>query len=260
MDEKSTSLARLGLQVFSKEMSPEYMEVRRRLLGYLAAQGSTVEQLTKKDQDERANVEMLSRFTKKLPRATLAESGWQFATADPYAVRLIQSHVIWHGETFNSETGRMNGRPYFVLGRSGQKQDTRLLLACAGENSTAKPTNIKESYGGLFFYSKPGNGDRKRLQALQAIEASDYPDPDTMEQLFDRDRHLLIVDWRSPGSTIMQGYPDDLALPMTHISGADLGTMDVHSQMDKIATKFGIEAELDQILAQHEIPDLRAAN
>lgn len=265
MDKEGKELSRLGLQTISGEMSPEYLKIRERLLGYLAASGATVEQLAEKDNNERANIEMLSSFTKMLPKATLENARWQFISDDPYQIRAIQSNIIWRKENsgmteavygVRSAEAITSYRPYFIFGRSGQEKSPRLLLACVGENDirrTEAAPLVAERYGRLFYY-EPDKKNTKRLSALQAIEASDYPGPDVMKQLFDIDAHQLVVTAKSPGSTIMTDYDPVSRHPLTHMTDETLGVMDVNSYMHKIATKLGIEARLDHVLAQAYTP------
>ncbi len=251
MDKEGKELSRLGLRTISGEMSPEYLKVKKRLLGYLAASGTTVEQLARKDQNERANVDMISTFARMLPKAILRNRQWQYVDDDPYRIRVIQSNVIWCSEYSNPDTGGVSYRPHFILGRSGQGGHTKLLLACVGENLDKERAHAPHRYGRLFYF-EPGNKDRKKLPALQAIEASDYPGPEIMEQLFDKDTHQLVLTGDSPGSTILEHDKSIGHTPLTHMSDAALGVMDANSYMHKIAVQLGIEAGLDQILARHE--------
>ena len=148
MDKDSTEVSRLGLEVFSLQVSPQYDELRNRLIGLLAAQGSTVEQLKLKEENERANVALLSQFIKSLPSAEFTESrGWQFKTDDPFKVRMLQSNILWRSGSPHKEY-----MPYYVLGRSdftygkkGRERGSSLILGSAGANVNTTNNEIRRS-------------------------------------------------------------------------------------------------------------------
>lgn len=251
MDKEATELSKAGLKLFSKEMSPEYKRVRDMLLGHLAFHGATTEQLTRKEINDRQNVQMLSEFVKVLPKAVIQTNRWQFLTTDEYVVRIIQSNVVWFREAIGPN-GASSHRPYYLLGSS--QEGRKWLLSSAGGDDSRKKTRTTTNYGSLFYF-EPGRSSRSAPKDLTALASRDYPSPQEMKELFNLERHILIVSGASPGSVKVKGagiYDHFMSkAPLKRISDEELGMFDVNSHMHRIATALDIVPTLHQILTNH---------
>lgn len=101
MDELGVELFRDSLRLMSDETVDEHNRVQQMLLGHLAAQGASVEQLALQEVDSRRNVAWLTDFVKLLGLEAYLDDKrhqWTFTTRDAHKARLIQSHVIWRNE------------------------------------------------------------------------------------------------------------------------------------------------------------------
>jgi hypothetical protein len=181
MDRDSAELSRTALELYSKELSPEYERIHNLLLGRLAAHGATVEQLAQQEVNDRKNVELLSAFTRLMPKAWLQDDRWNIRTDDPYKARVTQSHVVWSREPSGgvkldprrqSRPGsgigyprkeqeerkaqadseyRFDFRPYIVLGAMGTGWNTKWLVGGIGQDDYTKDTYVNKAYGKVFY-------------------------------------------------------------------------------------------------------------
>lgn len=280
MDETGIKLARANLRLFSKEMSPEYLRVRGLLLGHLAAQGATVEQLAQQEVNDRSNVHFVSQFARHLPPAKFHGRKWEFTTEDPMLAKTLHSHVVWvdtdvgMNESQKRDHDRRRGlrlssdyradgaketyrakRPYVILGKGVVKERETWLLTSIGE----RPLNERGmnylgvrscEYGEPFFF-EPNRKSRKSIAKLKEIARSEFPAPDDMRALFDLDRHTLIITGNSPHSLTVRPRYEGYDLPKKRISDVELGQLDVNSHMDRLATELGITPHLDRLLEAH---------
>lgn len=284
MSEEITALRRAGLRAYSAELSPEYERVQKLLLGRLAAHGATVDQLAKQEINDRRNVAMLAAFTKLLPWVPLEKGQWQFRTRDPYKARALQSHVIWRQQVSGGDKldpnrrsapghisypwkeeeerraqeasrTKFSYRPYVVLGASGRGRHTSWLLGCIGEDDFGSKTKVRKSYGKVFEM-QPSLRSRGKLGDLAAMARSEYPSPDEARQLFDLDEHVYVINGESVGSTQAKyKYATHLPEPR-RISDVELGQYDVDSYLQRIATAFGLEQQLDDLYVAHSTLEL----
>lgn len=282
MDEKASELSKTGLVLARKEMSPEYQLVQARLLGYLAAHNSTVEQLAIREQSARANRQLLSEFAQLLPKAELADGQWSLCLDDPYTLRIIQSVMLWsdeisgkecksydEGKTYNTYA-RYARRPYIIIGKKGENYN-ELLLACIGENGVNETPlegeaeeeyfdedgeliEIPKKYGELYTF-KPGWKDKKRIRAMERIIGSEYPTPEEMATMFNEDRRLLVVTPGSPGSTKLKRKVDrwNYNHMLKRVFDEQLGEFDVVSHLNRIAVGLGLEDQLADLISMHTV-------
>jgi hypothetical protein len=263
MDKKAAELSRAGLRLFSKEMSHEYDAVRERLIGYLAANNSTIEQLGRREESARANRSMLSRFIQLLPNAKLVDRDWLLELKDPYTARILQSITLWSSEVSGQRSVRYENqtstyytyglRPYVVLGKKGE-ENNELLVACIGEDDHKSKTRVARRYGELFIY-EPGRKDRKNIKNMNYIQSSEYPTPADMEILFNQDKHVLELNAGSPRATKLK-HPVarwELAEPLERIFDEQLAQFDVNSHVNRIATALGLEEQWEKLVTAHSV-------
>lgn len=283
MDKNAAELSRASLKLASNEMSPEYLNVKAKLLGYLAAHGSTVEQLAAQEKSARENRLLLSRFAQLLPKAELTDQNWTLWLDDPYTLRIMQSVMIWSeelsgsktyshddGKTFNTYA-RHSYRPFVILGKRG-KDNNELLIACIGEDDDTEQSLggepehseddedekivVPRKYGELYLY-EPKRRDRKKIAGMGQILETEYPAPVDMAKLFNKDRHMLEVDSSSPGSTRLVRKIDrwDYNHTEDRIFDEQLGAFDVISHLNRISVALGLEQQLAELISQHSIVD-----
>lgn len=280
MDKTGTELARANLQLFSKEMSPEYQQVRNLLLGHLAAHGATVEQLKQQEINDRRNVYLVMNFAHLLPVAKTHQKKWEFTTDDPMLAKTLHSHVVWietkvgmdeqekkeydrrRGETTTSDY-RADGknsryyarRPYAIVGKGVIDGRHTWLLVGLGDNPLNKQgtgyLGVASCQQGEPFLFEPNRKSRRAITQLEDIARSEFPSPDDMKDIFDLDRHTLIVSGASPKTVEVKPKYYVYQRPQKRISDVELGLLEVNSHMDRLATELEITAQLDKLLEEH---------
>jgi hypothetical protein len=217
-----------------------------------------VEQLAQQEVNDRQNIELMSDFTALLPIATVIEqpqdyvkhTEWAFHTKDEYQAKVIQSHVVWRQEEVESPYGSptlRSNRPYFLLGQGFNGKEKMWLLGCVGADNPGQGGEIHTRYGNIFaFY--PDKKSQRRLSELAAVAGSEYPSPAETRQLFDLDKHMLVI---KGGTTVKNTFGRNSFHPMQRISDFELGKYDVNSYLHRIATDLSLETELDQLLTKH---------
>lgn len=279
MSEDITRLRRAALREYSGEVSPEYERISSLLLGRLAAHGATAEQLAQQEVNDRRNVALLSIFTELLPKVPLRDHRWDFRTKDPSHVRALLSYAVWREQVSggvklnpNRQSSpdshnigypgkeeeeqvaqeaarvRFSYRPYVVLGAYGKGRRSKWLLGCIGADAASRKgdTLVRKSYGKIFFM-EPSFGSRGKLDGLRAMAASEFPSPEEARQHFDLDEHCFVVNGTSVGSTqAKHKYMTALPSP-ARISDVEWGQFDVDSYLQRIATTYGLEQQLDDL-------------
>jgi hypothetical protein len=234
MNKESRELSRSGLQVFSREISPEYSDLRGRLLGNLAAHGASLEQLAQKDINDRLNVDLLVDFTISLP--AYYRDG--FKADDPFKARMLVANTIWYGFT-----------PFYVVGNSLTKGNEALLVACAKYGTENGGAWINYQHGSLHIV-KSSKFISNKIKEMNQVNCSDFPSPGEMKRMFDAREHKLIVSRDTP-KTVELPLSGITSEKLTHLTDLQMAAFDVNSYMHRLATAFGVEPELDELLAQH---------
>jgi hypothetical protein len=247
MENNAIELWRATVVKHSEEVSPQLQEMRRRLVGYLAVSGALPHQLAEEESIKRRNLELLSNLAHLLPAPeTVKRSGLfrsEFHTEDPILVRTLQQNTVWYLDS-----------PRYVIG-SRTFTDAQLKLIrkrlTRRERYIYRDVEVEE-----LLLADPRNGsisiskstkESSVAAKLEAIQRSEYPTPDDAKKIFDYELRKYVVDHTAPSSTEI-GYARDVK----SISDSDLALFQVNSYMDRLATEFGIEGEVGEVLTKYQ--------
>lgn len=104
MDEKSSDLVRKTLDIYQRELGPQYEALRAQVAGRIAAESVIYEH-----EQALANAEMIGDMLYQLP--TMSEGG-KFIVKDEATFRGLQASLVW------MSGWRKAYRPYYILGEN----------------------------------------------------------------------------------------------------------------------------------------------
>lgn len=249
-------------------------ERSRELAGSLAVSQQTVESLRRQEAEQRANYELVRRFTEVLPATPDASFGGLLVD-DAHEARQVHMHVVWLREPYTFASKHSHLVPYYIVGRS------------VAEEAEADDSQIKGSPMTYLLLCSARRGVEKdalkvvavRDQELKiaetAVQEASFRDldPEEVMQMFHRGSGKLRVSsndgmrtqltdgynlaevprWRDPVRQVKKKGMSalDFGSYDMRIEDEDLAIYDVVATLSKLATAFSKKDELLALLSNY---------
>ncbi len=138
MDKSSLELASQGLEIFNRDLTPEYIDLRERLSGALSVSHMAIESTRHETEQAKANHAFVQDFITELPGAQSNRSDFMdgyLSFTDGYYLRMFQGSVLWfRGRSKEYKSEEYYYHPGYVVGMRSLVEDpniSEVLLARA---------------------------------------------------------------------------------------------------------------------------------
>lgn len=266
MDKQSKELAKLSADIFHREVSPGYIEVRQQLLGELSVAGTAYEAIQQETLERKANYDLMASFIGGLPAREEHSRGTEttFKVNGLESVHALQKSVVWlaseYGDDFNM------ARPYYVVG-SRTNGTGELLLFC--------PENIRDTR--LAKVSAPSKKIKAILSLMNPYETN-IDESALHNKLYDPKSNRLQLGADSPGSIFLRsnlwwistenfvggsGHSKadsaiftvrgkNIERDMLGITDAEWAKYNAQDHLNQIAMLFNKKQLLDEVFSSHK--------
>lgn len=282
MDKTSVELARQGLGMYARELSPAYAQLRDRLMGGMAINNMMLDELRFQEQSVAPNKELISKFTGFLPLADYYDGASHFAVSDSYTARVIENNTIWaRGKVITGDNWNPNSRnyepeyfnailPFYILGdrpKPDKPRKTELLVmnALSRVRSTKLNHYLEAEIVEVFT-------DEKAVAEQMVAESIATPySEEEMKAMFDGKNLRLGVEqakgFRPTNSrrpTLRMNVPRAVrfsgGIHMSHahnlkieLTSDILAQFGVFDRLNRLAVAFDKVTELDALLEKYQL-------
>ncbi len=195
MDPHAAELARASLDAYAEVLGPKYDAIRARLVGALASNDVTIEDMRYREAQLRHNFALVHDFMGELPRG---KNGIE--APDAHSARQVQANVLWINVAYGSTGSERHGeyRPFYTIGAKpadaekyeyGRTAATDLLLfpATTDSHETLRYATVWDDQLAATV------GQAQRLMGVSF-------EPVELRRMFNRDTGNLNIGSRTPGS------------------------------------------------------------
>lgn len=271
-------LARQGLRVYAETVSPEYDQLRQRLVGHLAANGVQIDQLRANEAQLASNFDLVSGFMGLLPhsdsRFYRSSQTNDFEASDAHTARQVHANIVWLNEKADYSDRRGTTSPYYIIGRRGDASHeydygrgpvTHLLLFSAYDSDRPLKTitvwqnefEIMEKAATEAMYNEFTPDELRSMFDPDTGNLCLFKRPDSIATALS-DSHILQIQSRFRDITTEVAKKGMKAkihgggyTKQTRITDRTLAEFDVFSHLNRLATAFGNISELDTLLKNY---------